>query len=300
MATLAEQAVEAMNARFGAHPGYRAAHAKGILCSGTFTATPDAARLSRAAHMQGEPVKALVRFSNGSGDPNVPDYARDGRGMAVKFALPDGSATDIVSLTLPRFFVRTPEDFLAFTRAAAGGIERAWKLPLFIARHREALPAIRAFTSLPLPASYATCRYNGLHAFRWVDPEGVTRHVRYSWLPDAGEESISGAEAKRLGRDYLREEIAQRLGRGPASFALRVQIAEDGDRVDDATAVWPEERETVVVGTLQLDAIEGEREEGGEVLVFDPTRVTDGIEASADPLIQFRADAYSVSVSKRT
>jgi catalase len=299
VATLAEQAVDAMNSRFGSHPGHRAAHAKGIFCGGTFTATPAAARLTRAAHMQGDPVEVLVRFSNGSGDPDLPDYARDARGMAVKFSLPNGSVTDIVSLTLPRFFVRTPDDFIAFTRAAGAGLAAAWKLPLFLATHREAFPALRAAMALSPPASYAACRYNGIHAFRWIDPDGGERHVRYAWLPEGDERSLSTAEAKDLGRDYLRDELAERLGRGPARFTLQVQIADAQDPVDDATAVWPEERETVVVGTLELTALESGREEGGEVLVFDPVRVTEGIQLSTDPLIQFRSDAYTVSVDRR-
>ena len=48
------RALDIINARFGSHPGYRALHAKGVLLKGTFTATPEAARLTRAQHMQGE------------------------------------------------------------------------------------------------------------------------------------------------------------------------------------------------------------------------------------------------------
>src|SRR5919198_6450758 len=118
MRSLPEQAIDAIHSLSGSHPGYRAAHAKGILCKGSFTAAPEAARLTRAAHMQGEPVPVTVRFSNGSSNPRMPDYAQDGRGMATKFYLPDGSRTDIVALNFPCFFVRTPEDFIKFTRAS--------------------------------------------------------------------------------------------------------------------------------------------------------------------------------------
>ena len=114
---LAEQVVDAINDIAGAHAGHRAAHARGSLCAGRFAATPEAQRLTRAAHMQGEPVRATVRFSNGGGDPRIPDYATEGRGMAVKLYLDDGARTDMVALSLPVFFVRTPEDFLDFTRA---------------------------------------------------------------------------------------------------------------------------------------------------------------------------------------
>ena len=64
-------------------------------------------------------MPVTARFSNGGGNPAESDAQRlDGRGLAVKFHLPDGGATDIVLLTLPVFFVRGAEDFLAFLRRA--------------------------------------------------------------------------------------------------------------------------------------------------------------------------------------
>jgi catalase len=117
MDTFAETVVDAINEVSGAHPGHRAAHAKGTLMAGSFSAAPRAAELTTAMHMQGDRVRVTARLSNGGGNPQIPDYAREARGLAVKFYLPDGSTTDIVGLTLPCFFVRTVEDFLDFTNA---------------------------------------------------------------------------------------------------------------------------------------------------------------------------------------
>ena len=303
MPSLAEQAVDALGESFGRHEGHRAAHAKGLLCRGTFSATPEGAALTRALHLQGPPVEVTTRFSNGSGDPGSPDYAQDARGMATKFYLPDGSRSDIVALTLPRFFARTPEDFIAFTRAGKRLPvinQPGPRLLLHLARHREALPALRAFLALKPPASYASCRYNGIHAFKWVDSSDGERYVRYSWLPEAGEATISGGEAKEAGPSYLSEEIAERLGRGPVRFVLQLQLAEPGDPTADSTAAWPADRETVAAGTLELTGLEEGRETGDDVLVFDPTRVTDGIELSDDPILPLRSQAYSVSIERRS
>ena len=106
-----EEIVDALNAvNGGAHPGFRAVHAKGTVCSGSFTPTPEVARLSRAAHLQGEKVETTVHFSNASGDPDTSDANPiAGRGMAVKFHLPDGEATDIVAVPLMVFMARTFE-----------------------------------------------------------------------------------------------------------------------------------------------------------------------------------------------
>jgi catalase len=291
MSSLHEQVVDAINEISGVHPGHRAAHAKGTLLTGTFTGA--GTDLTTAAHFQGEPVGVTVRFSNGGGDPNIPDYAREGRGMAVKFYLPDGGKTDIVALTLPCFFVRTPEDFLSFTQARQAPEKL---MPDWLGAHPEALSAIQAALGADPPASYATCAYNSIHSFRFVDAEGGSRFVRYRWEPEAGEATLSGEDAKARGRDYLQEEI---LARGESAFRLVAVIATEEDAVDDPTVAWPEERERVELGRLVLTGPELGREQGGDILVMDPTRVTAGIELSDDAVLRFRGPAYSVSVQRR-
>jgi catalase len=253
--------------------------------------------------MQGDPVAATVRFSNGSGKPRVPDFALDVHGMATKFYLPDGSRTDIVAVSSEAFPARTPDEFVAFMRAAKpiGGTELPGpRLLLFAATHPQSWPALAAGAKLrPIP-SYAQCSYRAVHAFKWIDAGGGERFVRYRWLPAAGEASISRREAKARGAEYLQKEIADRLAREPARFALELQIAGPGDRVDDPTARWPASRETVVAGTLEVTGLETGRDTNGDVLVFDPTRITDGIELSDDPVLRFRTHAYSVSIERRS
>jgi catalase len=294
MDSLAVEAVDAINAISGVHAGHRAAHAKGTLLTGTFTPSAEASELTTAAHMQSEPSRATVRFSNGGGDPGIPDYAREGRGMAVKMYVADGSKTDIVALSLPCFFVRTPEDFIAFTKARR---EPEKLMPDFLGAHPEALPAIQAALGADPPESYATCTYNAIHSFRWVDAGGSSRWVRYRWEPEAGDRTLPGDEAKARGRDYLQEEI---LARGETAFRLLVVLAEEGDEIDDPTVAWPSEREQVEVGRLVLTGPDTERERDGDILVFDPTRVIAGIELSGDPILRFRPRAYSASVERRT
>jgi catalase len=295
-----EQAVGAANEVFGRHPGYRALHAKGTLCKGSFTAAPAGAALTRAAHMRGEPVPATIRFSNGSGNPQAPDTAPDVRGLAVKLYLPDGSRTDIVGQTAPRFPVRTPEVFIELLHASHPGPAMPFKFARFLARNPAAVRSLPAnVAALRPPVSYAAVPYYALHAFCWVDGDGGARYVRYTWVPQAPARSLSPLAAKRLGRDYLQQELRERLARGPARFTLELQIGADGDPVEDPTAVWPEDRPRLFAGTLEVTGLETERETGGDVLIFDPTRVTDGIELSADPILQFRSAAYSASVARR-
>jgi catalase len=299
--SLAEQAVDAINDISGAHAGHRAAHAKGILIAATFTPTPEAARLTTAAHMQGEPVRATVRFSNGGGNPDIPDYAREGRGLAVKFYLPDGSTTDIVGLTLPCFFARTPEDFLEFTRARKPDPETGQpnmeKVGAWLGEHPEAHQAVQAAVGAEPPESYATAVYNSIHSYRWTDPDGRDRWLRYRFEPEAGARTISDDEARERGRDYLHDDIKQRAGE---AFTVVVILAGEDDAVDDPTVAWPDERQRIEIGRLELGDPDTERERGDDVLVFDPMRVTEGIEPSNDQILRFRPRAYAVSVQRRS
>jgi len=300
MALAPQDSTAAAHRAFGAHHGYRALHAKGTLLKGMFTATPAAAALTRAAHMQGEPAPVTARVSNGSGNPAQPDYAPDVRGLAVKFYLPDGGRTDIVAQTAPQFPVRTPEAFVELISLLGAGIDTAWKLPTFLARHPAAAPklAVNAGAMRP-PTSYATCRYYAIHAYRFLDAAGGSRYVRYAFLPEHEERRLWPHQSRGLGRDYLQTEIRERLARGPIRFTLELQIAAKDDVVDDPSAKWPSERDHVSAGTLELTALETGRETDGDVLVFDPGRVTDGIEPSDDPVLRFRPGAYSDSVKQR-
>ena len=104
------------NAQGGIFDTFRAAHAFGRIYAGTFTATPAAKALSRAAHFQGTPVPVTARLSGTSGDPE--QKASNVVAMATKFYLPNGTVTDLIAITaLPAFFARTPDEFLAATEA---------------------------------------------------------------------------------------------------------------------------------------------------------------------------------------
>jgi catalase len=293
----AGQAIDAVNEVFGRHPGFRALHAKGQLFRGTFKATPEAAALTTAAHMQGDEIPATFRLSNGAGNPDHPDYAPDPRGFAVKLYLPDGSRTDIVAATSPLFPVKNPEGFIDFVKLQAA----QWKLPLFLIRHPEALRVLPvAAPTLRPPESYASIPYYAIHAFKWIDAQGTERYVRYTLLPEGPVSRLSPREAKRRGRDYLQTEIQERVARGPVRFTLEVQIAAPGDPTDDPSRGWPKDRQRVRAGTFEIAAPETGREKEGDILVFDPTRVTDGIELSGDPVLRFREQAYGESVARRT
>ena len=296
-------AIDAAQSAFGRHAGARALHAKGILCRGTFVASGEAAALTSAAHMQagGDPIPVTLRFSNGGGNPDAPDFAPDLRGMAVKFYLPDGSRTDVVMVNVPVFASPTPDLFVALLRAQGAGAAAAVRVPLLMARHPGLLRALpRLAGAMRPPVSYAAVRYHSQHAFRWIDASGGERFVRYSAVPVEGASALTPWAARRMGHDYLQDDLRERLASGVVRFSLEVQIATPGDPVNDPSAMWPAGRRRVTVGTFEVTGLELERETGGDVLVFDPTRVVPGIECSDDPVLRFRSRAYRESVARRT
>jgi catalase len=300
---LYEQLVEAMHGIYGAHPGRRALHAKGTWCEGTFIATAEATQLCRAAHLQGQPVTALVRFSNGSGDPESHDGQREVRGMAVKLRPDNGDETDILATTARAHATRTPEDFLEFLKLRRPDPETGQpdmeKLGAFLGEHPEAQPAIQSVIGVEPPASFATITYFSPHSFKLVDGDGNGTWVRYRWRPVAGEATIPDGEARERGRDYLRDELAGRLRAGTADFDLLLQLAGDDDPIEDPSAVWPDDRELIVAGRLEITAMIDDPEGGGHIEVFDPMRLADGVEPSDDPVLHARPRAYSVSAYER-
>jgi catalase len=300
-----EEIVDALNALHGEHAGHRAAHAKGTVCRGTFTPAPAAAGLSRAAHLQGGPSEAIVRFSNGSGNPHAPDGdRREGRGMAVKFNAEGGEATDIVALSLPVFFVRDAESFLAFLKAREPDPETGdpdmEKLGAFLGQHPETAAAVQQILPvLTPPQSFATCRFNALHSFAFTNAAGERRYARYAFMPEAGEANLPEEEIDGSTEHYLQEEIRGRLADGTVAFDLFAQLAAPGDPIDDPTIAWPEERERIELGRLEIRELADDVETPEAPLIFDPNNLIDGIEASADKILAARSKAYSVSIERR-
>jgi len=300
-----EQLLEVLDQlpRVSPQPGFRPVHAKGLCVTGTFTATADAAALTRAAHMQGQRVPVTVRFSNAGSFPRASDAHREPRGMAVKFHLSDGRNTDLVSMSTPFFPVGTVRDFLAIVRAqipdpATGQLDTA-KMAKFLGAHPRAKDWVRLVNSTPLPASFARTAYHAIHAYRFIAPTGKQSAIRYSWQPKAGTASLSAAQEKAAGPDYLFEELRKRLSAGPVEFALHLQLAGTGDNTHDPTRPWPPQRKSVMAGTLTVTRVAADSRRGCEALSFDPTRLTDGIALTGDPILNARRGAYAKSAARR-
>lgn len=299
---LAEEVLSGFDDVFGLHAGFRAVHAKGLMCRGTFTPTPEAARLTRAPHVAGPSIPVVVRLSDFAGVPMVPDYdpAASPRGMAIRFNLAEHVHTDIVAHSFDGFPAQSAEEFLQFVQAlAASGPTAPKPTPLdeFLTKHPAAMRF--AVAPKPIPTSFAREAFFGVSALKFTNREESSRFGRYRIRPDAGTEYLAADEAIRKSPDFLMEEFSVRLTQGPVMFHISVQLAELGDDVNDASITWPDSRSQLEFGTVTLSQRADDQETELRKIIFDPIPRVDGIAPTDDPLWQLRADIYLMSGRRR-
>jgi catalase len=287
----------------GVHPGFRPAHAKGILLTGMFTPSPEAAALTRAPHLHRSSTPVTVRVSNFAGIPTVPDNDPQGaspRGFAVRFHLGEHVHTDIIGHSVDNFPVRTGEGLVEFLNALiatdpAGPHPNA--VEQFLSAHTAALTFVK--TPKPIPTSFANESFFAVSAFKFTNADGISRYGRYRILPAAGTEYLDEASAAARSPNFLFDEIKERVAKEPVRFRIAAQLAEDGDTIDDATIRWPEERPQISFGEISLEQIAPNNAGEQQHIIFDPIPRVDGIETSADPLFEPRANIYLMSGRRR-
>lgn len=328
--TQAKRLVDSIIADFPDHErDKRPIHTIGIGVKGSFAPSEVARHYCIAEHFQPrrDPVDVTVRFSNGSGSPRQHDGWNDVRGMATRFHLDGGRATDLIAMTLGGFFVRSVDEFLDFTKSAQQTpVKResalckivdmlSLKKPLdnpppgqtqsgdagtldYANKHRFAQLAVFQAGMIGAPVSYVRAVYHAVHTFFVVAPDGVRRPVRFSWKPVAGVQTTKDT-SKAPDDDYLQGELRERLKQWPARMMLMMMIGEAGDALEDPTVPWPARRVRVVMGTLTLTEVARDQVADCEKLSFNPWRLVTGIEPSGDPTLKARRDAYEDSRIRR-
>jgi len=300
--SLANDLLQQFDTIFGLHAGFRPAHAKGLMLTGTFTPASQAQSLTKAPHVVRGSTPVTVRFSNSTGLPQIPDSAPEAnpRGLAIRFNLAEHEHTDIVSHSTDGFPARDGYEFLELLRAvAASGPDVPSPKPVekFLGSHPAALAFVQA--PKPFPSSLARDTYFGVTAMAFTNAAGEKRFGRYRILPEQGNDYLTEAQVAALSPDYHYGELAERLVKSPVRFHIRVQVAGTGDVVDDATVHWPEIREQVEFGTLELTQVMPDTLAQQKHIIFDPIPRVDGIEPSADPLLELRAAIYLISGRRR-
>ncbi len=291
--------VDALHTAFGTHQA-RAVHAKGIILEGEFTPDANAASLTKAMHLQKEKSRIVVRFSDFTGIPDIPDNVggANPRGFAIKFIMADGQTTDIVGHSFNGFPTENTDQFRELLLAIGASGPDAAKpnaLDNFLSSH----PVAKTFlTTQKLPASYATITYFGVISFKFTKKNGTSHFIRYQFVPEDGERLLTQDQFNLAGSQYLQTEIKQRVASKTIRFKMYAEIAQDGDNIENPSIAYPAGREKILLGYIEIKTLTSNTTAEDKALSFSPTNIPDGIE-TADPMLNFRGRAYPISVKER-
>jgi catalase len=93
--------------------------------------------------------------------------------------------TDLIALPLSVFFIRTPDEMLAFLKTFRP--DPAPEMPdessLILESHPWIANAVRLAEALPAPVSFAQTAFHAFHAFRFVNAADEAQYARYHWEP---------------------------------------------------------------------------------------------------------------------
>jgi catalase len=301
--TLPEQIADVMvQLAGGIHPGVRFTHSKGLVTTGTFTPAPSAKTISSAAHLQAAAVPVIVRYSDGSGIPNIPDNNPNAspHGMAIRFALPGGAYTDIVANSHNGFFVGNGNDFLAFLTAIASTNEKSphpSPIEAFLGAHPAALKVV--LDSKAAAKSFENLDFFGNNAVIFVDAAGNKHPGRYQIIPAAGVVKLDSATAAKQSPNYMFDDLKKTIAKGPVKYTVYAQLVNPGDQTNDGSVVWPSDRKRVELGTLSVTKVAPNSDSLQKTLAFNPIILTKGITLSDDPLPVLRSSVYALSVAHR-
>lgn len=295
--------VDQFEATAGKYEGYRRSGAKGICARGEFVGTAEARALSTASAFSGEPVPVIVRFSVGGANPQAPDNARGQRNLALQFDLPNRERWQMGNISSPVFGASSPRqlfELLASRQAdPETGVADAERIRAFNEANPEVLRQGAYLASQPVPASYGSVNYWGVHGYGFVNASGAVQYGKWVFEPTGGVQGLSDDEAQAKGPDFLFDELRQRVAEQTVSFDFNLELAEPGDNVDDATVPLPEGRDKVTLGTLSITSVAEDAGGSCLTLTFNPMIMPEGVKPSADPMLAARAAPYAISLSRR-
>ena len=295
--------VDAFEATNGKFEGFRRSGAKGICAVGEFVGSPEGRGLSTASAFSGSPVPVIVRFSVGGANPKAADNAKGQRNMALQFNLPGGETWQMGNISAPVFGASSPVQLLGRVESvrpdpATKAADPA-KVKAFADANPEVLLQGKYFASQPVPASFGSVNYWGVNAFGFVNAKGETQFGKWIFEPVGGVVGLSDDEAKARGANFLFDDLRQRAQAGKLTFNFNLELAQPGDKIDNATVPLPEGRKKLMLGVLKVSSVA--QDAGGDCLniTFNPMVLPKGVQASADPMLAARAAPYGVSLGRR-
>ena len=295
--------VDQMEATFGKFEGYRRSGAKGVCATGEFVGNADARALTTASVFSGNAIPVGVRFSVGGANPKVADNGKSQRNMALQFNLPNGEQWLMGNINAPVFGAASPQQFISLLASRQPDPATKMPDPAKVKAFNDANPEVllqgKHFASQPVPASFGAQNYWGVHAFGFVNAGGAKQFGKWIFEPVGGVQGLTDDEAKAKGPSFLFDDLRQRVKEGKVAFNFNLELAQAGDKLDNATVPLPEGRKKVTLGTLKITAVSDDGAGPCLTVNYNPMILPKGVEPSTDPMLAARAAPYAVSQGRR-
>ncbi|MBE7926062.1 MULTISPECIES: catalase HPII [Pseudomonadaceae] len=292
----------------------RIVHARGSAAHGVFVSYGDHSWLTKASFLaaEGKETPVFVRFSTVQGSRGSADTVRDVRGFATKFYTDEGNF-DLVGNNMPVFFIQDAIKFPDFVHAvkpephneipqAQSAHDTFWD---FVSLTPESAHMVLwTMSDRALPRSYRAMEGFGVHTFRMINAEGVSRFVKFHWKPVAGAFSLVWDETLKIAGkdpDFNRRDMWESIEMGDYfEWELGVQVVEEADEhkfdfdLLDPTKIIPEELVPVQkLGKMTLNRNPDNFFAETEQAAFHIGHIVPGIDFTNDPLLQGRLFSYT-------
>jgi catalase len=298
----------------------RVVHARGTAAHGFFEAYDSAADITKAALFakKGKRTPVFVRFSTVAGSRGSADTPRDVRGFAVKFYT-DAGVWDLVGNNIPVFFIQDAIKFPDLIHAvkpepnneipqAQSAHDTFWDFASLTPETTHMLMWV--MSDRAIPRSFAMMEGFGIHTFRFINEQGVSRFVKFHFKPAKGVHSLCWDEAQKIAGkdpDFNRRDLYESIERGDFpewEFGVQVVAEAEERKFDfdllDPTKIIPEEQVPIrPLGRLVLNRNPDNFFAETEQVAFHPGHVVSGIDFSNDPLLQGRLFSYFDTQIKR-
>ena len=292
----------------------RIVHARGSAAHGVFVSYDDHSALTKASFLagKGKETPVFVRFSTVQGSRGSADTVRDVRGFATKFYTDEG-IFDLVGNNMPVFFIQDAIKFPDFVHAVKP--EPHNEIPQGQSAHdsfwdfvsltpESAHMVIWAMSDRGIPRSLRAMEGFGVHTFRLISAEGVSRFVKFHWKPVSGAYSLVWDETLKLAGkdpDFNRRDMWESIEMGDYfEWELGVQVVEEADEhkfdfdLLDPTKIIPEELVPVQkLGKMTLNRNPDNFFAETEQAAFHIGHIVPGIDFTNDPLLQGRLFSYT-------
>ncbi len=298
-----DQVVGAIEKQFGVTPGQRRNHINGICVAGSFIGDKAVQAYSISPLFSGKPIPVIGRFSLAGGSLKIPDTARNPRGMALEFQIPNKGLHHFTMLNVPVFGAANPNSFydgvVANTPDPTTGKPDPDKVAAYKSSHPDA-QALGEYLAKNNPiASYANSDFYSIHTFKFINKNNKTTLVKWRFVPQEGVKRLSDDELKTAPARFLDQDIMTKTQAGPVRWDMVLTIGESGDEQTNPTVYWPAGRKEIKAGVLTLTSASPQQGGACEKINFDPLVMVPGIAPTNDPVLNFRSPAYANSFAKR-